>query len=248
MRGGVHRREQGDDEERWKDWKRGSLAAFTEAATADDVGRLLAEVETAASAADAVAKEARTRALDPLLPRDAVTVSRREMDDSEFTRDGLTEAARRLGERVAELKALERASAQRAEHERVSGERDRLAAEMARMAKPIAEIAGLVAQIDACDRQVRNLNVTSGLALFGHIRPVMAGTAPVIATLLGDGVVWDEFLAVAKPAIPVGHKGKGEPTLKVSRCGRHRRVRRAAIGKIALHKPSHHPYRRRNSP
>ena len=40
--------------------------AFTEAATSDDVGRLLPEVEGAASSADAVAREARTRALDPL--------------------------------------------------------------------------------------------------------------------------------------------------------------------------------------
>jgi hypothetical protein len=172
-------------------------AAFTDGTTSDDVGRLLPEVEGAASSADAVAKEARTRALDPLLPRDAVTVARREMDDAEFTRDRLTEAARRLGERVAELRALEKASAQRAEHERVSAERDRLAAELEGKAKPIAEVAGLVAQIDACDREIRNINATTGLAL-GHIRPVLAGAAPVVSTLLGDWVVWDAFIAVAR--------------------------------------------------
>jgi hypothetical protein len=94
-------------------------AAFTDGATSDDVGRLLAEVKAAANAADAVAKEARTRALDPLLPRDAVTVARREMGDAEFMQDRLTEAARRLGERVAELRAFEKARAQRAEHDRV---------------------------------------------------------------------------------------------------------------------------------
>ena len=182
-------------------------AAFTDGATSDDVGRLLAEVKAAANAADAVAKEARTRALDPLLPRDAVTVARREMDDAEFTRDRLTEAARRLAERLDELRALEKARAQRAEHERVLAERDRLAAELERVAKPMAEIAGLVAQIDACDREIRNLNATTGLAL-GHIRPVLAGAAPVIATLLGDWVVWDEFLAVAKLPSPPVTKGK----------------------------------------
>ena len=168
---------------------------------------LVVEVDAAALAADAVASEARTRALDPLLPRDGVALARSEMDDAEFTRDRLTEAARRLGERVAELKALETASAQRAEHERVSADRNRLAAEMERMAKPIAEIAGLVVQIDACDREIRNLNATTGLAL-GHIRPVLAGAAPVIATLFGDGVVWDEFLAVAKLPSPPVTKGK----------------------------------------
>ena len=182
-------------------------AAFTDGATSDDVGRLLPEVEGAASSADAVAKEARVRALDPLLARDEVTVARREMDDAEFTRDRLTEAAKRLGERVAELRALEKARAQRAEHERVSAERDRLAAELERMAKPITEIAGLVAQIDARDREIRNINATTGLAL-GHIRPVLAGAAPVIATLLGDWVVWDGLLAVAKLPSPPVTKGK----------------------------------------
>jgi hypothetical protein len=72
------------------------------------------------------------------------------------------------------LRAFEKASAQRAEHERVSAERDRLAAESEGKAKPIAEVAGLVAQIDACDREIRNLNATTGLAL-GYIRPALAG-------------------------------------------------------------------------
>ena len=143
-------------------------AAFTDGATSDDVGRLLAEVEGAASSADAVAKEARVRALDPLLALDEVAVARREMDDAEFTRDRLTEAARRLGERLKELRASEKAGAQRAEHQRVSAERDRLAAELDHAAEPIAKIALLVAQIDACDREIRNVNATSGPTL-GHI-------------------------------------------------------------------------------
>jgi prefoldin subunit 5 len=112
--------------------------------------------------------------LDLLLPRDAVTVARREMDDASFTRDRLSEAARRLGERLNELRALEKARAQRAEHERVQAERDRLAAEMERMGEPIAEIARLVAEIDACEGEIRNLNATTGLAL-GYIRPALAG-------------------------------------------------------------------------
>ena len=147
---------------------------LTDGATAADVGRLLAEVEAAANAAGTAAQEAQTRALDLLLPRDAVTVARREMDDASFTRDRLSEAARRLGERLNELRALEKARAQRAEHERVQAERDRLAAEMERMGEPIAEIARLVAEIDACDREIRNLNATTGLAL-GYIRPALAG-------------------------------------------------------------------------
>jgi hypothetical protein len=124
-------------------------AAFTDGATSGDVGRLLVEVGAVANGADAGAKEARKRALDPLLPRDAVTVARRGMDDAEFTRDRLTEGARRLGERLNELRALEKARAQRAEHERVAAERNRLAAEMERMVEPTARIARLVSDSTA---------------------------------------------------------------------------------------------------
>jgi hypothetical protein len=192
-------------------------AAFTEAATSDDVGRVLVEVEAAANAAGTAADEARTRALDPLVARDDVTLARREMDDASFTRDRLTEAARRLGERLNELRALEKARAQRAEHERVSAERNRLAVELERVAKSIAEIAGLVAQIDACDREIRKLNATTGLAL-GHIRPVLAGAAPVIGTLLADAVARDAFIAVAAlRSSPVVSGGAGARELRVKR-------------------------------
>jgi hypothetical protein len=44
------------------------------------------------------------------------------MDDAAFKRDRLIEAAKRLDERVDELKALEKTRDQRAEHERVSAE------------------------------------------------------------------------------------------------------------------------------
>jgi hypothetical protein len=182
-------------------------AAFTDGVTSQDVGRLLVEVEAAANAADAVATEARTGALDPLLSRDDVNGARREMDDAKFTRERLTEAARRLGERLVELRALEKARTQRAEHERVQAERDRLAAELDHSAEPIAKIGHLVAQIDACDREIRNLNATSGKDL-GHIRPVLAGAAPVIVTLLGDGVAWDAFMVVARLQYPPVTKGK----------------------------------------
>jgi hypothetical protein len=52
------------------------IAAFADGAKSADVSRLLSEVEAAANAADAVAKAARQRAMDPMLARDAVTVAR----------------------------------------------------------------------------------------------------------------------------------------------------------------------------
>ena len=168
-------------------------AAFAEGARSVDVSRLLPEVEAAATAADAAAEEARTRALDPL---DEVKLARRDWEDAAFTLDRLREAGRKLAERIEALKALERDRAQRAEHERLSAERTRLAEEMERMAEPIVQIAHLVSKIDACDRQIGRLNATSAVGL-GYMPMVLAGTAPAIRALFQDAVVWDAFIAVA---------------------------------------------------
>ena len=155
---------------------------------------MLADVEAAAKAAEAAAEHATERALDPLV--DDVIVARGAMLEAAFKRDRLIEAAKRLGVRVDELKALERERTQRAEHDRVLADRNGLAEEMARMAEPIARIAHLVRQIDLCDREIGRLNATSALGL-GYIRPVLSGAAPAVAILLQDAVVWDAFIAVA---------------------------------------------------
>ena len=175
-------------------------AAFAEDAKSVDVRRVLADVEAAAKGAEAAAEDARECALDPLV--DDAIVARGAMDDAAFKRDRLIEAAKRLGKRVDELKALEKARGQRAVHERVLAERDQLAREMECMAGPITQVAHIVAKIDACDREIRCVN-SEGSHL-GYIRPVLAGAAPVIATLFGDGIVWDAFGAVARlPSPPV---------------------------------------------
>jgi chromosome segregation ATPase len=127
---------------------------------------------------------------------DDVKLARRERADATFHRDRLREAATKLAERVEALKALEADRRLQAEHERVSAERDRLAEEMERTADPIAQIAHLVRQIEACDREIGRLNATSA-AKFGHIRIVLSGAAPAVATLFQDAVVWDAFIAVA---------------------------------------------------
>ena len=56
---------------------------------------------------------------NPVLSCDDLKLARREMDDASFLRDRLTEAASRLAERVAKLKALEADRRMWAEHERV---------------------------------------------------------------------------------------------------------------------------------
>ena len=150
----------------------------------------------------------RGRALDPLLSRDDVHVARRESDEAIFSSDRLTEASKRLRERLSEVNALETARAQDAEHKRVSAERDRLAAELERMAESISQLARLVVEAEACDRQIRRLSPKSGKRL-GYVRPVLAGASPVVAMLLGDEVVWDAFSAVARSqSLPVERKSK----------------------------------------
>jgi hypothetical protein len=170
-------------------------AAFSEDAESDDVRRVLADVEAAAKEAEAEAEEARASALDPLVGD--VIAARRAMDDAAFKRDRLIEAAKRLGVQVDELKALEKARAQRAEHEQVLAERNRLAEEMGCKAESITQIANLISKIEACEREVGRINATSALGL-GYIPLVLSGAAPAIRALFQDAVVWDAFIAVAR--------------------------------------------------
>ncbi len=137
-----------------------------------------------------------------------------------FKRDRLIEAAKRLGKRVDELKALEADRRLQAEHERVSAERDKLAGEMERMAEPIMQIAHLVSQIEACDREIGRLNATAALR-HGHIPLVLAGATPAITALFQDVLVWDAFIAVAglqpSPVVSGGAGAKDKPRVRRER-------------------------------
>jgi hypothetical protein len=170
-------------------------AAFADDAKSDDVRRVLVDVEAAAREAEADADDARARALDPLVAD--VTVARRAMDDAVFKRDRLIEAGKRLAKRVDELKALEKARAERAEHERVLAERNRLAEEMERMAEAIMRTAHLVSNIAACDREIGRVNATSTLGL-GYVPLVLSGAAPAIKALFQEALVWDAFIGIAR--------------------------------------------------
>jgi hypothetical protein len=68
---------------------------------------------------------------------------------------------------------------------------------MERMAEPILQIAQLVGEIEAVGREIGRLNATSALR-HGNMPFVLAVSAPVVATLFQDAVVWDAFAAVAK--------------------------------------------------
>jgi hypothetical protein len=121
------------------------------------------------------------------------------MGDAAFERDRLIEAAKRLGVRVDELRTFEKERAQRAEHEQALAERNRLAKEMERMAEPIMRIAHLVSEIEALDHEIGRINATSALG-FGYIRTVLSGSAPAIAALFQEALVWDAFVGVAELA------------------------------------------------
>jgi hypothetical protein len=76
-----------------------TAAAFSEDAKSGDVARLLAEVKTVTSAAEAAAETARKHALDPLLSGYDLKLAPREMLDAAFKRDRLQEASAKLTER-----------------------------------------------------------------------------------------------------------------------------------------------------
>ena len=171
-------------------------ALTDDAVRSDAVAALLVEAEAGALAADAVAKTARQRAIDPLLTTNDLKVARGDMVDAEFERDRMAEAARRLGQRLVEVKAIEIARAQRAEHDKWQAERDRLSAKLASLSGPLGEIAALMREIDGCERWLKRLNATTGPTL-GFIMPVMAGAGPVVSAVFRDGVVADSFVAAA---------------------------------------------------
>lgn len=158
-------------------------AAFADDARSADVGVLLGEVEFAASAAEAAAEGARARALDPLVASDGAVVARREMDDAAFKRDRMTEAARKLSERVAALVAMESARHAHAEHDRVLTEKNRLVGEMERVSETVAQISRLVAEIDLFDRQVKSFNLTPKRV--GYIRPILSSGNSFLEMLFG---------------------------------------------------------------
>ena len=169
-------------------------AAFADDARSADVSILLAEVEAAANAAEADAEAARARALDPLSSSDGVAVARREMEDAAFKRDRLKVAAAKLSERVEALRALEAERHARAEHQRILAKRTRLAEEAARFAEPILEIAKFLAKADVFDQEIRSYNQRP--TRLGHVRPVLAGDATVVESLLQDGPIRGAFTAL----------------------------------------------------
>jgi len=134
-------------------------AAFADGAKSDDVASLIGEAEAAAIAAGDAAERARSRALDPALSAPDVAAARREMDDAAFRRDRLQVAAKRLGERLREVRADEEDQRRRIAYKKAKAERDKLAAELKAIYPPIeAQFRDLMTRIDANDKQIEYIN------------------------------------------------------------------------------------------
>ena len=119
---------------------------------------MIVEAEAAAIAAGDTAELARSRALDPALAPD-VAAARREMEDAAFRRDRLQVAAKKLGERLREVKADEEDRRRRIAYEKAKAERDKLAAELKAIYPPIeAQFRDLMTRIDANDKEIEYIN------------------------------------------------------------------------------------------
>jgi hypothetical protein len=134
-------------------------AAFADGAKSDDIASLIVEAEAAAIAAGDTAERARSRALDPALSAPDVAAARREMDDAAFRRDRLQVAAKRLGERLREVRADEEDQRRRIAYKKAKAERDKLAAELKAIYPPIeAQFRDLMTRVDANDKEIEHIN------------------------------------------------------------------------------------------
>jgi hypothetical protein len=88
-----------------------------------------------------------------------VAAARREMDDAAFRRDRLQVAAKRLGERLREVRANEEDQRRRIAYKKAKAERDKLAAELKAIYPPIeAQFRHLMTRIDANDKEIEYIN------------------------------------------------------------------------------------------
>lgn len=105
--------------------------AFSSDASSEAIAALISEVQAAASEASRQADDARTRALDPALPGEAVATARREMEDAAFIRDRMGVAAERLSGRLKEVRRTEEDRRRQVMYDDAKKERDMLAQEIA---------------------------------------------------------------------------------------------------------------------
>jgi hypothetical protein len=156
-------------------------AAFADGAKSDDIASLIVEAEAAAIAAGDTAERARSRALDPALSAPDVAAARRAMDDAAFRRDRLQVAAKRLGERLREVRADEEDQRRRIAYKKAKAERDKLATELKAIYPPIeAQFRDLLPRIAENDKQIEYINA--------HERPKGAERL-LVAELIARGLL-----------------------------------------------------------
>lgn len=135
------------------------VAAFTDAAKASDLAVLIKELETAIISSEALARQERSRALDPTLSDAVVADARQKMEDASFQVERYREAARRLNYRHQEVKTSEEDSRRVTAYEAALKERDELAAQLSAIYPALSvQLADLASRIDSNDRVLERIN------------------------------------------------------------------------------------------
>jgi hypothetical protein len=135
-------------------------AAFSDWITSSDTSALIVEVQSAALASGEAAEQARQRALDPALSKNAIGEARQVMEATTFRRDRLQTAVTKLQARLKEVTAQEENDHRKARYAEVKAERDRLAAELADTYPAIErQLVDLFTRLDANDSEIKQLNL-----------------------------------------------------------------------------------------
>ena len=136
------------------------------------IASLIAEVETAAADADAVAKQAHEAALDPSVVVDAAKVGA-TVASATLTRDRLHAALPRLQTRHKEKQEEEYVERWREDYAQVKAQRDQVA-EMLRERYPLLvnELAALMACITPLDAEITRVNSSAPYGDYPRLRTV----------------------------------------------------------------------------
>ena len=171
-------------------------AAFADDARSADVSILLAEVEAAASAAEANAEAGRARAVGPAaLPRRCEACASRNGGCCLHARSPAPSRNEADGTPRGPEGARSGAAAQRAEAPLGFSPREPASPEeMAQFAEPVLEIARLLAKVDVFDQEIRSYNLRP--TRLGHVRPVLSGDASIINILLQRSAIRGAFTAL----------------------------------------------------
>ncbi|SHF60629.1 hypothetical protein SAMN02745157_2526 [Kaistia soli DSM 19436] len=135
-------------------------AALTDHAASTVIAELAAEVDDAVAAAEKHYAAANERAIDPTIPGEAVAEARRVMEDNDFIRQRMHEAARRLKDELDVAKAREADAARQIEVSAFFAERDLLIRDLRQQYENAAGvILSLLRRLQRSDAELARLGL-----------------------------------------------------------------------------------------